>query len=163
LQVIHSGGQSDSNSAILQIPLGGPRERSCIHRDRRRTGSYRRRGGTRIPVRIAASLFFREQGEIHAEGATSHVVTPVREDIIVRTSSGIISVNNNVVQFLHPNLLYSCINNSGIGAAQGFYGFKAFSHERAILRDKISVPHLLFSPYTSTVKKLINLTVRLLR
>lgn len=49
-----------------------------------------------------------------------------------------------------------CIRDSG------FYGFKAFSHERAILRDKFSVLHLLFPPYTPTVQKLINLTVRLL-
>jgi len=86
----------------------------------------------------------------------------VREEIILRTSSGGVCVNNNVVQFLHPNLPFGGINNSGIGAAHGFYGFKAFSHERAILRDKYSVLHLLFPPYTKTVKKLINITVQLL-
>uniref|UniRef100_B0TA07 Aldehyde dehydrogenase n=1 Tax=Caulobacter sp. (strain K31) TaxID=366602 RepID=B0TA07_CAUSK len=85
-----------------------------------------------------------------------------REDIILRTSSGGVCVNNNVVQFLHPNLPFGGVNNSGIGAAHGFYGFKAFSHERAILRDKFSVLRLLFPPYTPTVKKLINLIVRLL-
>lgn len=86
----------------------------------------------------------------------------VREDIILRTSSGGVCVNNNVIQFLHPNLPFGGVNNSGIGAAHGFYGFKAFSHERAILRDRFSILRLLFPPYTPTVKKLINLTVRLL-
>jgi aldehyde dehydrogenase (NAD+) len=86
----------------------------------------------------------------------------VREDIIRRTSSGGVCINNNVVQFLHPNLPFGGVNNSGIGTAHGFYGFKAFSHERAILRDRFSVLRILFPPYTPTVKKLINLTVRLL-
>lgn len=56
----------------------------------------------------------------------------------------------------------SAVENSGIGSAHGFYGFKAFSHERAILRDKFSILHLLFPPYTPVVEKLINLTVRIL-
>lgn len=88
--------------------------------------------------------------------------TAVCEDIILRTSSGGVCVNNNVVQFLHPNLPFGGVNNSGIGAAHGFYGFKAFSHERAVLRDKFSILRVLFPPFTPTVKKLINLTVRLL-
>jgi len=88
--------------------------------------------------------------------------TAVWEEIIERTSSGGVSVNHNVVQFLHPNLPFGGVNNSGIGSAHGFYGFKAFSHERAILRDKFSVLHLLFPPYTPAVKRLINLTVRIL-
>jgi len=86
----------------------------------------------------------------------------IREHIIDRTSSGGVCINHNVVHFLHPNLPFGGVNNSGIGTAHGFYGFKAFSHERAILRDKFSVLHLLFPPYTPTVQKLINLTVRLL-
>jgi acyl-CoA reductase-like NAD-dependent aldehyde dehydrogenase len=85
-----------------------------------------------------------------------------REYITERTSSGGVCVNNNVVHFLHPNLPFGGVNKSGIGAAHGFYGFKAFSHERAILKDKFSILGLLFPPYTPTVKKLINLTVRLL-
>ena len=85
-----------------------------------------------------------------------------REYIIERTSSGGVCVNNNVVHFLHPNLPFGGVNNSGIGTAHGFYGFKAFSHERAILRDKCSILGLLFPPYTARVKQLIDLTVRIL-
>lgn len=86
----------------------------------------------------------------------------IREYIIERTSSGGVCVNNNVVHFLHPNLPFGGVNNSGIGTAHGFYGFKAFSHERAILRDKFSILGLLFPPYTARVKQLIDLTVRIL-
>lgn len=83
-------------------------------------------------------------------------------DIIDRTSSGGVCINHNVVHFLHPNLPFGGVNNSGLGNAHGFYGFKAFSHERAILRDRFSILALLFPPYTPLVKKLINLTVRIL-
>ena len=70
--------------------------------------------------------------------------------------------NHNVVQFLHSNLPFGGVNNSGLGNAHGFYGFRAFSHERAILRDRFSILGLLFPPYTPLVKKLINYTVRIL-
>ena len=85
-----------------------------------------------------------------------------REYIIKKTSSGGVCVNHNVVHFLHPNLPFGGVNNSGIGTAHGFYGFKAFSHERAVLRDKFSILGLLFPPYTARVKQLIELTVRIL-
>jgi aldehyde dehydrogenase (NAD+) len=84
-------------------------------------------------------------------------------DLIVKnTSSGGVCINHNVVHFLHPNLPFGGANNSGIGSAHGFYGFKSFSHERAILRDKFSILRLLFPPYTPSVKNMINLTVRIL-
>lgn len=85
-----------------------------------------------------------------------------REYIIKNTSSGGVCVNHNVVHFLHPSLPFGGVNNSGIGTAHGFYGFKAFSHERAVLRDKFSILGLLFPPYTARVKQLIELTVRIL-
>ncbi|GAA0740483.1 MULTISPECIES: aldehyde dehydrogenase family protein [Sphingomonas] len=84
------------------------------------------------------------------------------EAIIARTSSGGVCINQNVVQFLHPNLPFGGVNNSGIGSAHGFHGFKAFSHERAVLRDRFSVLRLLFPPYTPAVKRLIDITVRIL-
>lgn len=86
----------------------------------------------------------------------------VQDRIIDGTSSGGVCVNHNVVHFLHPNLPFGGVNNSGIGSAHGFYGFKAFSHERSILKDKFSILELLFPPYTARVKQLIELTVRIL-
>jgi aldehyde dehydrogenase (NAD+) len=87
---------------------------------------------------------------------------PAWESIIERTSSGGVCINQNVVQYLHPNLPFGGVNNSGIGSAHGFHGFKAFSHERAVLRDRFSVLRLLFPPYTPAVKRLIDITVRIL-
>lgn len=84
------------------------------------------------------------------------------DQIITRTSSGAVGVNLTVVHFLHPNLPFGGVNNSGIGAAHGEYGFKAFSHEKAVLEEKHSITHMLFPPYTGFVRRLINIVVRVL-
>lgn len=82
--------------------------------------------------------------------------------IIERTSSGAVGVNLTVVHFLHPDLPFGGVNNSGIGAAHGEYGFRAFSHEKALMEDKHSLIHLLFPPYTRWVRRLIDAAVRIL-
>ncbi|MBC7152327.1 MAG: aldehyde dehydrogenase family protein [Rhizobium sp.] len=84
------------------------------------------------------------------------------DQIIARTSSGAVGVNLTVVHFLHPNLPFGGVNNSGLGAAHGEYGFRAFSHEKAILEERHSITHMLFPPYTGFVRRLINMVVRLL-
>lgn len=83
-------------------------------------------------------------------------------EIIARTSSGAVGVNMTVVHFLHPNLPFGGVNNSGIGAAHGEYGFRAFSHEKAVIEERHSITHMLFPPYTGFVQHLINAVVRVL-
>ncbi|MGA7384362.1 MAG: aldehyde dehydrogenase family protein, partial [Methylocella sp.] len=56
--------------------------------------------------------------------------------VLAETSAGGSCVNASIMQFGHENLPFGGINNSGLGNAHGFYGFRAFSHERAILEDK---------------------------
>ena len=70
------------------------------------------------------------------------------------------SINTTVLQFLHNNLPFGGVNNSGIGSSHGVYGFKAFSHERAVLRDHASVTPMLFPPYTRTVRLMIKSTLK---
>lgn len=84
------------------------------------------------------------------------------DNIVARTSSGSACINITMLQFLHPNLPFGGVNNSGIGAAHGIHGFRAFSHERAVLEDRWSILHWLFPPYTGMVKRLIALVVRVL-
>jgi aldehyde dehydrogenase (NAD+) len=60
-----------------------------------------------------------------------------------------------VLHFAHNNLPFGGVNNSGIGSCHGIFGFRAFSHERAVLRDRFSVTPMLFPPYTKRVKRLI--------
>lgn len=83
------------------------------------------------------------------------------DNIINQTSSGAVGVNIAVAHFLHPNMPFGGVNNSGIGAAHGYYGFLAFSHEKGVLKDYSSITHMLFPPYTPRVKKLINLVVKI--
>ncbi|MDP3340565.1 aldehyde dehydrogenase family protein [Frigidibacter sp.] len=84
------------------------------------------------------------------------------ERIIAATSSGSVGVNLTVAQFTHTGLPFGGVNHSGIGAAHGEYGFRAFSHERAILTNHGSALPLVFPPYTARVKRLIGLVKRFL-
>jgi aldehyde dehydrogenase (NAD+) len=80
--------------------------------------------------------------------------------VLRETSAGGSCVNASVMQYGHNNLPYGGINNSGLGNAHGFYGFRAFSHERAVLEDKFSITPMLFPPYTKRVKQMIKMAVR---
>ncbi|MCB0306478.1 MAG: aldehyde dehydrogenase family protein [Calditrichaeota bacterium] len=85
------------------------------------------------------------------------------ERIFANTSAGGSCINDSAVQFLHPNLPFGGINNSGFGNSHGFYGFRAFSHERAVLKQSIYSPFKLLSPpYTPRVQRLIDLVVKYL-
>jgi aldehyde dehydrogenase (NAD+) len=80
------------------------------------------------------------------------------------TSSGSLGINLCLQQYAHNNLPFGGVNNSGIGNAHGFYGFKAFSHERAVLSaGPWSALELLFPPYTGRSAKLSAALLGLLR
>ncbi len=85
------------------------------------------------------------------------------EQILRNTSAGGTCINTSAVHFLHANLPFGGVNNSGIGNSHGVYGFRAFSHERAVLTDKFSVTSNLFPPYTKWVMRQINLIVGMFR
>jgi aldehyde dehydrogenase (NAD+) len=82
--------------------------------------------------------------------------------VLQETSAGGTCVNASLLQFGHNNLPYGGINNSGLGNAHGFYGFRAFSHERAVLEDKFSITPMLFPPYTKRVTQMIKWAVQFL-
>ncbi|HAT32189.1 MAG TPA: aldehyde dehydrogenase, partial [Janthinobacterium sp.] len=84
--------------------------------------------------------------------------------ILGRTSSGGACVNHCVAQFAHGNLPFGGINNSGIGSAHGIYGFKAFSHERGVLRSSpLMLIKLFFPPYSKQRNYLVRKTVDMMR
>jgi aldehyde dehydrogenase (NAD+) len=80
--------------------------------------------------------------------------------VLAETSAGDTVINHNLLHYLHLNLPFGGVNNSGIGKSHGFYGFEAFSHQRSVLRERFSVVHWLYPPYTAGVRKLIELTRR---
>lgn len=55
------------------------------------------------------------------------------EDVIKQTSAGGTCVNDVVLHISNPNLPFGGVGNSGTGSCHGFYGFKAFSHERSVM------------------------------
>jgi len=54
------------------------------------------------------------------------------EKVLNRTSSGGVTVNGVFSHYLENNLPFGGVNQSGIGSYHGYFGFKAFSHERAV-------------------------------
>ncbi len=82
------------------------------------------------------------------------------DQMITCTSSGGACINHCLMQFVHGNLPFGGVNNSGIGNSHGHFGFKAFSHERAVVRaSKLMLVRLFFPPYDANRLKVIRMTV----
>ena len=78
------------------------------------------------------------------------------DTVLQRTSSGGVCINHCVIHLAHGNLPFGGVNNSGMGSAHGVFGFKAFSHERAVLRaGGLATIRLFFPPYNATRKRLL--------
>ena len=58
------------------------------------------------------------------------------QKILDRTSSGGVTVNGVFSHYLENQLPFGGVNQSGMGSYHGYFGFKAFSHERAIYRHQ---------------------------
>src|SRR5690606_37407892 len=54
------------------------------------------------------------------------------ERSLSRTSSGGVTVNGFFAHNLENNLPFGGVNQSGMGSYHGVFGFRAFSHERAV-------------------------------
>jgi aldehyde dehydrogenase (NAD+) len=54
------------------------------------------------------------------------------------------------------------VSRSGLGKSHGHFGFQAFSNARGILRSgsRFSTIQWMYPPFTSRVRRLINLTLR---
>lgn len=85
------------------------------------------------------------------------------EQVISSTSAGGTCINEVLLQFLQNELPFGGINNSGIGNSHGIYGFKAFSHERSVLKHHSFAPlKLMMPPYTKNVRRMIDALKRFL-
>ena len=54
------------------------------------------------------------------------------DKVLQRTSSGGVTVNGVFSHYLENRLPFGGVNGSGMGSYHGYFGFKAFSHERAV-------------------------------
>lgn len=85
------------------------------------------------------------------------------EEVLRNTTAGGTCVNNAVVHLANPNLPFGGTGSSGVGSYHGYFGFRAFSHERAILRQgRLDTFKLVAPPYTSAVAKMIERVTRYL-
>ena len=81
---------------------------------------------------------------------TESNITKIRD----LSSSGSLNINETAIHYYNTELPFGGNNNSGIGKAHGFFGFKSFSHEKGILRQNLpfSAIDLVMPPYTKASK-----------
>jgi aldehyde dehydrogenase (NAD+) len=77
--------------------------------------------------------------------------------IFDQTSSGASVANDCALHFLHPELPFGGVNNSGIGKSHGVFGFLEFSNQKAVLEQRVgfTAAKPLFPPYNMVKKKMV--------
>jgi aldehyde dehydrogenase (NAD+) len=82
----------------------------------------------------------------------------IQNEILSSTSAGGVCINDCGIHFLHHNLPFGGISNSGIGKSHGYFGFLAFSHEKPVLKQKsgLTTFRLFYPPYTVSSGKLMD-------
>lgn len=79
------------------------------------------------------------------------------EHLLKNIPSGGACINDVIIHVSNPNLPFGGINGSGTGSCHGIYGFKSFSHERAIVyQSKLQPANLVYPPYYKK-NKILNL------
>ena len=84
------------------------------------------------------------------------------KQIIQNTQAGGTVVNQGLLHYFHPELPFGGINESGIGKSHGHFGFKEFSNERPVMKQKFGsgLAQLFMPPYTPFKQKMVNLLIR---
>ncbi len=85
------------------------------------------------------------------------------ERVLASTTAGGTAVNATLTHYANPRLPFGGVGASGQGSYHGFAGFRALSHERAVLwQGRPSLARLLFPPYRGTLHALARRALRLL-
>jgi len=85
------------------------------------------------------------------------------DKVLGGTSAGGTAINAVVIQLVNPELPFGGTGESGLGSYHGIFGFRAFSHERAVLRQGfVSTVQRFFPPYTGSVRKQLALVRKFL-
>ncbi len=78
------------------------------------------------------------------------------EQILANTTAGGTCVNNVLIHPANPNLPFGGVGASGMGSYHGHFGFRTFSHERAVLVQKRpAIVRFFYPPYKPGVKKMV--------
>ena len=75
------------------------------------------------------------------------------KEFVEGTTSGGTCVNNAIIHLANPDLPFGGVGASGMGSYHGIHGFRAFSHERAVLvQSPLSLVKLLYPPYAGKLR-----------
>jgi aldehyde dehydrogenase (NAD+) len=86
------------------------------------------------------------------------------ERVLAKTSSGATSINQVLLHFANPNLPFGGVGDSGQGSYHGHHGFRTFSHERAVMRQRrLAMMRVLYPPYGPMAGRIVKLLGRLVR
>lgn len=86
-----------------------------------------------------------------------------RRPFLTEISSGTVCINDCAIQFLHNGLPFGGVNHSGFGKSHGYHGFIAFSHEKAVLRQKsgFTAVQTFYPPYSRITRRLMDWFLRM--
>lgn len=74
--------------------------------------------------------------------------------ILENTTSGGAVINHLIIHLSNSNLPFGGVGHSGMGNYHGEYGFKTFSHERAVLNQgSLTLTKFYFPPYNTSWSK----------
>lgn len=82
----------------------------------------------------------------------------LQQKVLNETSSGTVCINDCGIQFLHHDLPFGGVNTSGMGKAHGIYGFKVFSNEKSVLKQKNGFTSIqtFYPPYSLKSRKFVD-------
>ncbi|GLC28443.1 coniferyl aldehyde dehydrogenase [Roseisolibacter agri] len=84
------------------------------------------------------------------------------DDVLARTTSGTVAVNDVVVQLGVNDLPFGGVGPSGMGQYHGFDGFQTFSKKKGVfLQSRFGGAGLLAPPYTGRTRALIRRLLRM--
>jgi len=86
------------------------------------------------------------------------------QNMIMQSTAGGTCVNSLILHLANPDLPFGGVGHAGMGNYHGHFGFRALSHERAVLHQSKLFDSLKFfyPPYTDFVKRLIRLATKYL-
>lgn len=84
-----------------------------------------------------------------------------RRTVLARTTSGGVSINDTLLQYLQEDLPFGGIGSSGMGAYHGREGFLLFSHSKAVFeQSRLNLADLFRPPYRKHVARLVGALMR---
>ncbi|MFT3814156.1 MAG: coniferyl aldehyde dehydrogenase [Acidovorax sp.] len=85
----------------------------------------------------------------------------VRDDVLRRTVSGGVTVNDTLFHIAHDGLLFGGVGDSGWGAYHGEAGFLRLSHQKSVLaQSRWAQGKLFYPPYGAKFDQVMNLLKR---